>query len=318
MKKVVTFGGGTGQFNILRGLKKISDLEITAIASMVDSGGSTGRLRDERIAQLPPSDIYRCILALSPYEGDPETREMLLYRFNIEGKLKGHTVGNMIMTMLANYSGNFLEAVKAISEWLKIKGEVLPVTLSNVHLIGETESGRIISGEAKIGARSNQEPFKRLFLAPEAETISEVLDRIVKADFIIVGPGDLLTSLLPNFLVKGIPEAIRKSKAKKIYLVNIMTRYAETHNFNASDHTLYLEKYLGTEFNLVVSNAAKPVKEVLERYKKEKAIPVEVDIRHPWGGREAVKVDLLASGVIARHDPDKVAQLFKKIFQFLK
>lgn len=308
-KKIVTIGGGTGQFTLLKGLKKIRDIIITAVASMVDSGGSTGRLRKEGVIVLPPSDIFRCILALSPYSENKETLSLLLHRIGVEGKLKGHTVPNMLMSSFAGYS-DFSEAVMVVSDWLRIApNEAFPVTLSNANLAGITESGRIISGEATVGTRDDPEPFKSLFLVPEAEAFPSVLERISQADLIVMGPGDLITSLIPNLLVKGIPEAIALSRAKKIYVLNIMTRYAETHGFKASDHVLYLEDYMHAKFNFIICNSVLPAREILSEYEKERAYPVELDIDGSWDGRQVIKAMILGGGEMARHDPERLAMI---------
>lgn len=306
-KRIVTIGGGTGQFTLLKGLKKINGINITAIASMVDSGGSTGRLRMEGFIVLPPSDIFRCILALSPYSENKETLSLLLHRIGVEGKLNGHTVPNMLMSSFAGYS-DFSEAVMVVSDWLRIApNEAFPVTLSNANLAGITESGRIISGEATIGTCEHPEPFKNLFLVPEAEAFPSVLERISQADLIVMGPGDLITSLIPNLLVKGIPEAIASSRARKVCVMNIMTRYAETHGFKASDHVLYLENYMQTKFDFIVCNSALPAGDILLKYEEEKAYPVELDIDGDWEGRQVIKATILGGGEMARHDPERLA-----------
>lgn len=318
MKKkfIVSFGGGTGQPVLLRGLRKICDrrcdIEIIAVASTIDSGGSTRRLRDER-GMLPPSDIWRCILALSDYDDEERIRKLLLHRIKgICPELNGHTIGNHLLTSLTKHS-NYIQAVKAVSRWLKIKGTVLPITLSDVHLIGITKSGKVYSDEASIGTRNDCEPFAKIFLSPAAKPFPKVLEVIKKADAIIFGPGDLLTSQLPHLLVDEIAMTIANSLAIKICVINITTRYAETHKFTASDHVLFLEKYLGCKVDHVICNSGSISRRVVDEYKKEKSYPVKVDITQEWGGRKVISANLLKEGGFARHDSNKLATLIATI-----
>jgi len=310
MKKIVTIGGGTGQYTLLSGLKHIKDIKITAIASMVDSGGSSGRLRAE-FGVLPPSDIYRCVLALSPYSDKEDIRELLLFRFPAElKKLGGHTVGNMLLTGSSEFGGDFLEAVKALSLWLKIQGQVLPVTLEKVHLVAISKKGVIYPTEEAIGARDESSPLEKVFLVPQAKAYDLAREEILRADLIVIGPGDLFTSLIVNFLVEGIAKAVQNSKAKLVYLLNNMTRFAETDGFKASDHVKTLERYVGRKMDFVLCNTSLPAKIVLKKYEEEKAFPVQIDIENEWEGRKVIKANLLASGSkMARHDPAKLAPL---------
>lgn len=308
MKKkfIVSFGGGTGQPVLLRGLRKIRGIKIIAVASTIDSGGSTRRLRDER-GMLPPSDVWRCILALSDYDNDERIRQLLLHRIQgICPELNGHTIGNHLLTSLTKHS-NYVQAVRAVSRWLKIKGTVLPITLSDVHLVGITKSGKVYSDEASIGARNNCESFTKLFLSPAAKPFPAVLEAIKKADIIVFGPGDLITSQIPHLLVDGVAAEIANSQARKIHVVNITTRYAETHKFTASDYVRFLEKYLGCKVGYVICNTGVISKEITDEYKKEESYPVKVDIGQEWEGRKVVSADLLKEGGFARHDPNKLA-----------
>src|SRR6056297_458263 len=241
-KKIVTIGGGSGQYVLLSGLRDLVDFEVTAVVSMVDSGGSTGRLRDE-LGILPPGDILKCILALSPHRDS--VRHLLQKRFRSNPKLAEHSVGNMLLTMLSQYCNDFTQGVKALGEVLDIKGEVLPVTTDKATLVAELTDGSWLYGESAIDVpRGNQrEKIKKTFLVPHhSETIQvypRVLEAIKEADYIILGPGDLYTSIIPNVLVKGVKEELGRAKAELIYLANIMTKFGETENFTAKD---FMEK----------------------------------------------------------------------------
>jgi uncharacterized cofD-like protein len=308
-KKIVTIGGGTGQFTLLSGLRDFEGLEITAVASMADSGGSSGKLRDEW-GVLPPSDIYRCMLALSPYASNPDIRKLLLHRFDGEDlkRLDGHTIGNMILTVLTQWSGDFMTAVHAVSRWLEVKGRVLPVTMVDAHLMATSEAARYRS-EAAIGRREETTPFKDIVLVPDAEAYPPVLEAIREADLAVIGPGDVVTSLVVHSLVEGVAKEIQTTKARLVYVVNVMTRFAETDGFKASDHVRMIEKYFGRKVDFIICNNAKSDQKVLSEYAGEKAFPVELDIERDWEGRKVIAANLLGSGSMARHDPKRLATL---------
>lgn len=316
-KKIVTIGGGSGQYILLSGLRDIQDVDITAIVSMVDSGGSTGRLRDE-YGVLPPGDILKCILALS--QNRDAAREILQKRFNSGGKLDGHSMGNMLLTMLSQYSGSFPDGVNALGEALGIKGRVLPVTTNKATLVAELTDGSRLYGETVIDIpRGDQrEKIKNTFLVPhhneEIKVYEPAIDAIKKADYIIIGPGDLYTSIIPNFLVSGMKEALHDSLGKIIFIVNIMTKFGETDNFSGKDFVINLEDFIGKKVDAAIYNSGQPDKNILEEYKKQKAYLVDFNIENNWGGREIVKEDVVnTAGDIARHDLVKLAKLINKL-----
>src|SRR3989339_27927 len=316
-KKIVTIGGGSGQFALLSGLRDLPGIDITAVVSMMDSGGSTGRLRDE-LGVLPPGDILKCVLALS--RNREIYRELLQKRFSGENKLKGHSVGNMLLTMLSQYTDDFPESVKALGEILDSAGSVLPVTIDKATLVAELTDGRRLYGEAAIDVPRGETRgrIKHTFLAPhaseEVRVYPPVLEAIRAADYILIGPGDLYTSITPNFLVEGVAEAIARTRAKLVYVVNIMTKFGETDDFTARDFIAGLERFLKKTVDIAILNSARPEEKVLEEYRQQKAGLVEIGRRDTWGNRIIIRKDLLnASGDIARHDPKKLAGAIKKI-----
>jgi uncharacterized cofD-like protein len=315
--KLVTIGGGSGQYNMLSGLRDLKKIDITSIVSMVDSGGSTGRLRDE-FGVLPPGDALKCILALSPNR--EYARKILLTRFNKDNRLKGHNAGNMLVAMLAQYAGNFPDGINALGEILNIRGRVLPVTTDRATLAAELTDGRHLYGESTIDLpRGDQRAkIRKTFLVPHhgdsVKVHPPVLEAIGEADYIIIGPGDLYTSIIPNFLVPGVVEAARKAKGKLVYVVNIMTKFGETDNFKVSDFVREMEKRLRRRLDHILVNDGKISKDMVKRYKGQKAELVRNDLRPGNGGRDQVVVDLISTkGQIARHDADKLAAAIARL-----
>jgi uncharacterized cofD-like protein len=298
MKKIVVIGGGTGSFTILSGLKEFP-LELTSIVSMMDSGGSTGILRDE-FGILPPGDARRCLIALSD---SPLMRNLFEYRFSKGKTLNGHNMGNLLLTALKEILGSEDKAILSASKILRIKGKVLPVTMGNCHLGAELIGGKKVIGEAKIG----KEKIKKIFLTKKVKIFHEAKKAICEADYIILGPGDFYTSILPNILVKGVKEAINKSKAKTIFVCNIMTK-GETKNFTAKDYVEELFNYLKSIPDYVLMNNKKPSNGVIKRYKKEGSEFVKPNY---FG----IKKNLLRKTDYARHDSKKLAKEIFKITQ---
>jgi len=317
-KKIVTIGGGSGQFALLSGLREIDDLDITAIVAMVDSGGSTGRLRDE-LGTLPPGDILKCILALSRH-GDI-ARSILLKRFAKDRRLQGHNAGNMLLTMLSRYTGSFPAGINALAEILDTRGTILPVTIDRATLVAELTDGSRIFGEAAIDIPdvSQRAAIRDVYLVPHhSDSISvypPVLDAIAKSETIIMGPGDLFTSILPNLIVPGIKEALQAATAKILFVVNIMTKFGETHNYAARDFAARLEDAMGRRLDGFVYNTRRPDKMILQRYQEQQARFVDIDESLDfWKNRTINAADLLdTTGGIARHDSKKLAALLKNI-----
>ncbi len=263
MKKIVTvIGGGTGTFIVLQSLKTLG-VEIKAIVSMMDSGGSTGRLRDQ-LGVLPPGDLRQCLVALS--DAPLLWRKLFLYRFE-NGDLKGHNFGNIFLSALEKITPNYQEVITAASHILKTRGEVIPVTFDKTHLIAQLSNGKIVKGEGKIDLlRSKTIKIIRVFLNPKAKANPIAIKTILNSDYLVIGPGDLYTSLIPPLLVNNIKENIKKTSAKIIYILNLMTKKGQTTEFTAHDHLRELLKYLGRKPDFIIINNGKIPKNILKWY----------------------------------------------------
>src|SRR3989338_8374742 len=246
-QRVVCIGGGTGMPLVLRTLKN-HPVHLSAIVAMSDDGGSTGILRDE-YGVAATGDVRRALVALSEPEGI--LKELFNYRFG-KGGLEGHSFGNLFLTTLEKITGSFAQAVEEAAKILKIKGEVIPVTLDNTRLFAELENGQVLKCETNIDIPKHDGSLriKKIWLDPKARVNPKAEDAIGVADLIIIGPGDLYSSLIPNLLVDGMAEAIRKSPAKKVYVANLMTKFGETHIFKAEDFIKEIEKYIAIDFAL--------------------------------------------------------------------
>ena len=281
MLKVVTIGGGNGQSCALRALKTfLPQVEITSVVSVSDSGGSSGQLR-ERFNILPVGDLLRAILSLSvyPYETAGGLREIFYANRFSSGEFKGHSAGNLLLTFLYQESGDWLAAIQALSEMLKIQGRVLPVTLDLTHLCAELANGLVVKGESNI----EQSRFdcslkkKRLWLEPPGQILPEVKEALKQAEFIILGPGDLYTSLVPNLLVEGLSECLSENKASLIFIVNNANRQiGETCGFKVSDYIRELHRFLPRPADWLIAQD-KTVRPNLEHFAAKKWEPVEID-----------------------------------------
>ena len=316
--RTVTIGGGSGQFVLLSGLRTCGAFAITSVVSMVDSGGSTGRLRGE-YGILPPGDLLKCILALSPHQ--EFARYFLLKRFREDRRLRGHNAGNMLLTMLSRYTGSFTSGVQALAEILDARGRILPVTTDKATLVAELTDGSRIYGEQAIDMPrgTQREKIRDVYLVPhhsdQVRVYPPVIKAIEDAELVLLGPGDLFTSILPNLIVPGVTEALRGAKAPIYYIINIMTKYGETHRFKARDFVIALEDVLQRKLDGIICNATRPDTALLEAYNAQKAEFVEVDASDDWwANRRIVASDLLdASGGVLRHDSRKLASLIEGI-----
>lgn len=322
-KKVVCLGGGTGVSVVLAGLKKYP-INLSAIVSMADSGGSNRIIRDE-FGLLPTSDLRKCFVALAEDSNGSEQalRKLFDYRFNHGKGFKGMTFGNLFMAALADIFGSQVEAIKKTSQILKIKGKVLPVTLTDTNLAAVYENGKKIVGEHLIDEpkHNGQLKIKDIYLQPKAKAYPEAIKAILNANLVIIGPGDLYTSLVPNLLIEGVPDALRKTKAKIIFILNLMTKYGQTCGFRSQDHIRILEKYLGKnclDFVFVNSKSLPPA--ALKKYKLAQEFPVIDDLNNNdyfkviradlLSNKETKKIsgDILKRSLI-RHDSDKLAKV---------
>jgi uncharacterized cofD-like protein len=304
--KLVVIGGGTGLSTLLHGLKQYTT-NLTAIVTVADDGGSSGRLRQE-FDMLPPGDIRNCLVALADTE--PLMQRLFQYRFADDSVLRGHNFGNLFITAMTKITGDFERAVQASSKVLAIRGRVVPSTNAKVRLVAQHDDGSVTLGETKISSASV--PIQRVYLEPTGcQPTTEALEAIRDANAIVFGPGSLYTSIIPNLLVERMVDAIVESKAVKIYVCNVMTQSRETHGFKASDHVRALVGHTNPGLIQLVLVNTKPVPEhLLERYRQEEAFPVEADAdRIRELGYQVVADDLISTENYVRHDPDKVARL---------
>lgn len=315
--KVTVIGGGTGLSTLLKGLKDCTE-NITAIVTVADDGGGSGVLRDE-LGILPPGDIRNCVIALA--NAEPAMTRLFNYRFT-DGSLRGQSLGNLVLAALNDEYGSFVEAVQRMSDVLAITGRVLPVTVENILLRAMLEDGSEVLGESKIHdfKKTKNCRISEVFLEPASPApLEDALDAIRGADMIVLGPGSLYTSIIPNLLVPGIPEAIAASRAVKVYACNVMTQEGETEGYTAFDHAAALTSHSrGGVFDICLVNNALVPPDIIEKYRAEDAEPTHVDRdRFAAAHIELVERDLLASGEkqnYARHDPKKLAAELIYIF----
>jgi uncharacterized cofD-like protein len=312
--KVVAIGGGQGLSHLLLGLKEYT-ANLTAIVTVADSGGSSGRLREE-FNIVAPGDIRNCLVALA--DAPALLGELFQYRFAEGDGLKGHNFGNLFLTAMVQISkGDFKKAVEESSKVLAIRGKVIPSTVHNVHLIAEYMDGTTTQGEAKI-PHSNT-PIKRLSLTPQDATpTDDALTAIAQADIIVMGPGSLYTSILPNLIINGMKEAITSASAYKIYVCNVMTQLGETDAFTASDHVRVLLEHTGPKLvdACLINDAVVSNEEALNRYYKENSYPVAADAdRIKAMGIKVVSTDLLSVANYVRHDSKKLTQALIKLIE---
>jgi uncharacterized cofD-like protein len=316
--KVVAIGGGTGLSTVLRGLKhhlrgiapsvrraRISRL--TAVVTVTDEGGSSGRLRrDFRI--LPPGDIRNCMVALA--EDEKLLTQLFNYRFSAGHGLRGHSFGNLFLAALTHLTRDFAKAVRVSGEVLAIRGEIFPSTLSDVRLKAEQSNGNIIYGESRITRTRIR--IKRLHIVPgRCRPLPETLTALEQADLITFGPGSLYTSLIPNLLVRGIPEQIARSKALKVYVCNLMTQPGESRGYSAADHVRALHEHAGRKlFDVAILNTRPVSSSLRRRYAAERAAPVVNDLAEVRVlGVVPVLADMLVEDRVARHDSHRLAKL---------
>jgi len=315
--KIVILGGGTGVSNILTGLKneyKRKIRELTSVITVADSGGSSGVLK--KIFDIPAvGDLRNCLLALANI--DTYMKKVLQYRFKEGVGLSGHPLGNLFLVALMETEGNFMKAIKKAAKILNVQGEVVPSTLKRVELIAKFEDGSIIKGEEEItlyGLRSNEKIISLKLVPENAKSPKEVIKKIKNADIILIGPGSLFTSILPNFLINDIKEAVNGSEAIKILIVNLLTQPGETSNFKASDHYYTFLKFSGlNKIDAVLINKEKPNKNLEVKIKEEKKEFVEPDIENIKG--VGVYLEDLANknDIYFKHDPLKLKRAIFRI-----
>lgn len=323
-KKIVVIGGGTGSFVLLAGLKKYQH-DLTAIVTVSDSGGSTGRLRSE-FGFLPVGDIRQCLAALASENKHDYIRRLLLYRFDKGLGLSGHNLGNLILTALTDMSGSEPKAIEIASRIFRLQGKVIPVSLNKVDLVATYSDGIKIIGEHNIDEPKIEHDRKiiKLSTLKPAYIYSQAKEAIEKADLIVLPPGDIYTSLLPNFIVKGVKKAMQKTRAKLAYIINLMTRYSQTNGFSASDHVAVVEKYIGRKIDVILINKTPISLKVKNLYFKEKGFIVKDDLDDD---KRTIKGDFLKNTLVkkpkgdklmrslVRHDSEKVAKALVKLLE---
>jgi uncharacterized cofD-like protein len=311
--RIVVIGGGTGLSTLLRGLKEYTS-NITAIVTVTDDGGSSGRLQRE-FNMLPPGDIRNCLVALA--DAEPLMQELFQYRFDASGdasSLQGHSFGNLLIAAMLHITGDFDEAVRQTSRVLNIRGRVLPSTTHHVRLLAELDDGSVVEGETTISKAGRR--IRRMRLSdPGAEPLDEALEAIRTADAIIVGPGSVYTSLVPNFLVRNVADAVAESQALKIYVCNVMTQPGETNDFKASDHVNALLQQAGVPvFDYVLVNVERPGPEILDRYAGVGARLVEPDVEEIRRlGLRPITGSFISQSKVVRHDPEKLAEAIVRL-----
>lgn len=304
--RVVALGGGTGLSTLLSGLKIFTN-NLTAIVTVTDTGGSSGRLREE-MDVLPPGDIRNCLVALA--DAGPLIRDLFQYRFETGEGLKGHSFGNLFITALSKVTGDFEKAIAESSKVLAIRGRVIPSTIEKVTLVGEFLDGTFVEGETNIV--DTAKPLRNIRLKPDnCHARPEALDAIESADLIILGPGSLYTSILPNLLIRDIYDAILKSDAYKVYICNVMTQPGETDNFSTWDHMRVLLEHTDpriVDACFVNTQAIPPV--MVEKYREKGAVPVVLDLDQVrQKGYETIEGEILKIDGQVRHDPEVLARM---------
>lgn len=325
MKKITVLGGGTGTFVVLSGLKNLP-LDLAVIVSMMDSGGSTGRLRDQ-LGVLPPGDLRQCLVALS--DAPALWRKLFLYRFE-SGDLAGHNFGNIFISALEKVSENYDQVIETASFVLKTKGKVMPVTFKNTNICVEYESGKIVKGEGNIDKNYQEKTrVKKAYLVPQVTPNPKAIERLLKSDIIIIGPGDFYSSLIPILLVKDVKMTIKKSKAKIIYILNLTTKSGQTPNYKASDHLKDISFYLSRPPDVVIVNNGPVLSSVIKWYQSHGEKLVENDINKTNLKSKVVKKDIVDTQIfrktkadrfvnllvrsILRHDSNKLAKIILKL-----
>jgi len=310
--RIVVVGGGTGLSVLLSGLKEYTS-NITAIVTVADDGGSSGRLR-QQFDMLPPGDIRNCLVALA--DAPSLMRELFQFRFESGSELAGHNFGNLFITVMTRLTGDFEKAIKETSKVLALRGEVIPSTLGKVVLVAKYKDGSTAVGENKIPQA--RKPIERVHLEPAASPATpEAIRAIQQAQLIVLGPGSLYTSVIPNLLIEEISEALAKSNAAKVYVCNAMSQPGETDNFRASDHIKALVDHANTKvLDRCIINTGEIPPEVLKRYSQQNSYPVAGDAKNiEKMGYQAIGADIVITEGVIRHDPQKLAKIILGIIE---
>lgn len=318
---IVAVGGGTGLSTLLRGIKSFTR-NITAVVAVTDEGGSSGRIRNEW-GMLPPGDVRNCIAALA--ENDSELKRILDYRFD-RGELKGHSLGNLLLLAVTEMSGDFSRAVEIMNHLLSTRGRVLPVTTEGITLMGKTRDGLKVKGELDISAHGHE--LSEIWLEPvEAKPLPDVLSAVDDADVILLGPGSLFTSVIPNLLMPDFADKLKASNVPAIYICNLMTQPDETQGFNIVQHLDWVSAAIGKTPNFIIVNSQTIPDDIVDRYAEEGANPLYIDaeqrkVIHEMGC-ECIEADIMSvwdsekEKRVLRHDSRKLASVIFKIIRKL-
>lgn len=326
---VVTIGGGTGLATLLRGLKSFVDApgpwsiaSLSAIVTVTDEGGSSGVLRRE-FGMLPPGDIRNCIVALA--EEEQLLSRLFNYRFESDSALKGHSLGNLLLTALTDITGNFDSAILAASEVLAIRGEIFPSTLSDLRLRATCADGTQLFGELEISGqrlgetvapRPQHARIVHLAIDPaDAAPVDKALQAVLQADLILIGPGSLYTSILPNIVIKDLGEALRRAGGLRVYICNVMTQPGETDGYSAEDHLSAIVEHAGLVVDAVILNGRRPSETILQTYETENQFPVQFDINALRDlGATPFFGDIISEGNYVRHDSEALAHTIFRLY----
>ena len=324
-KKVVVIGGGTGTVAVLMGCKQYKDVDLSVIVSMTDDGGSNKVVRDE-FGLLPLSDLRKSIIALSD-TGNGMLRKLFTYRFDKGEGLKTHTMGNLMMMGLSDITGSEVDAIAAASKLFNVKGKVIPVTLGMTQLVAEYDDGRKIKGEHLIDEPDveSDAKIKKFYVSPSVKPNPEAVKAIKQADYIVAGPGDLYTSTIANIIIEGIPEALQSSKAKYIFITNLMTKKGQTHWMQASDMVNEITKYSGRQPDFVLVNDGKIYPSTIRKYARKSEYMIKDDISEDVD-YEVIRTDIVSNDeveeekgdilerALVRHDFEEVGEVLYNLF----
>lgn len=310
MKKVVTVGGGTGSYVVLQALKNIDNINITALLTTADDGGIAKKERDE-FGILPQSDIRKALIALADTNKNATLRKLFTYRFTKGLGFKGATLGNLILVALTEIKGNQFAAIKEIEKIFNIKGEIIPTTLDSTNLLLKLQNNQEIFGETNLDTVfwNGKLKIKKLSLIPTPKIYIKAKTALIKADYIIINPGDLYGSVISNIAIDGFAEAVKKSKAKIIYICNLVTKYGQTNNYDVKQHLVDLEKYLNKKIDLVIVNNQKFTSQQIIAYLKEKSEPVKLNLEK-LNKYKVYATNLISEEKIEKQKGDKLPRSF--------
>lgn len=313
--EIVVIGGGTGLSVLLRGMKNLTS-NVTAVVTVCDDGGSSGRIRQD-LGIIPPGDMRNCLVALADTE--PLMEKLFQHRFGGSGELAGHSFGNLFIAAMAEILGDMEQALKESSKVLKVRGRVLPSSEDTIRLVAEMQDGSTVEGESQIPLANKK--IERVRIIPEdAKAVGTAVEAIEEADAIILGPGSLYTSVIPNLMVKGIAEAVKNSQAVKIYICNVMTQPGETDGYTASDHVRQIVEHVGKEaIDYVIVNVQKVDEQLKQVYAQKRAYPVEPDVdKIEAMGFKVVKANIISETNLVRHEPLKLSRAVMSLVYKLK